>query len=68
MQTYDKDIASLFDVPTEDARDILVNYVGVLKDILKPNYGPMRTLVLLFCCEWIKREDNCGLGGRLWTY
>jgi hypothetical protein len=39
MQTYDSGVASIFDVPTEDARDVSVNYVGVLKDILKLDYG-----------------------------
>jgi hypothetical protein len=37
-----------------------VNYVGVLKDILKVDYGPMRQPVILLHCEWIKREDNRG--------
>jgi hypothetical protein len=60
MQTYDNGIASIFAVPTEDARDMSVNYVGVLKDILELDYGPMRQLVILLRYEWIKREDNCG--------
>jgi hypothetical protein len=53
-------IASVFVVPTEDARDVSVNYVGVLKDILKVDYGPMRQPVILLRYEWIKREDNRG--------
>jgi hypothetical protein len=28
-----------------------VNYIGVLKDILKLNYGFMRNLVILLRCE-----------------
>jgi hypothetical protein len=62
MQTYDSGIASVFAVPTEDARDVSVNYVGVLKDILilKVDYGPMRQPVILLRCEWIKRKDNRG--------
>jgi hypothetical protein len=38
MQTYNSGVASMFDVPTEDARDVLENYVGVLKDKLKLDY------------------------------
>jgi hypothetical protein len=60
MKTYDSGIASVFDVPTEDVRDVSVNYVGVLRDILKLDYGPMRTPVILLRCEWIKRSDNRG--------
>jgi hypothetical protein len=60
MQTYDSGIASVFVVSTEDARDVSVNYVGVLKDVLKLDYGPMREPVILLRCEWIKREDNRG--------
>jgi hypothetical protein len=60
MQTYDSGVASIFDVPTEDARDVSVNYVEVLKDILKLDYGPLRNPVILLRCEWIKREDNRG--------
>jgi hypothetical protein len=33
MQTYDSGVASLFTIPTVDARDVSVNYVGVVKDI-----------------------------------
>jgi hypothetical protein len=60
MQTYDSGIALAFDVLTQDAWDVFVNYVGLVKDILKLNYGPMRTPVILLCCEWMKRFDNRG--------
>jgi hypothetical protein len=50
----------VFQVPTVDARDLSVNYVGVLKDILKLDYSPVRTPIILFRCEWIKREDSRG--------
>jgi hypothetical protein len=33
LQTYDTGVASIFHVPTEDAREVSINYVGVLKDI-----------------------------------
>jgi hypothetical protein len=35
LQTYDSGVASIFHVPTEDAWEVSINYVGVLKDILK---------------------------------
>jgi hypothetical protein len=37
-----------------------VHYVGVLKDILQMNYGPLRSPIILFRCEWMKRNDNRG--------
>jgi hypothetical protein len=60
LQTYNSGIASIFNVPIEDTRDVSVNYVGVVKDILKLNYGALHNPVILLCCEWIKRKDNCG--------
>jgi hypothetical protein len=60
MQTYDSGVASVFQVPIIDARDLSMNYVGVLKDILKLDYGPVWTPIVLFRCEWIKKEDNRG--------
>lgn len=60
MLTYDSGIASVFQVPTADARDVAVNYVGVLQDILKLDYGPLHVLVVLLCCEWMKTSDNRG--------
>jgi hypothetical protein len=60
LQTYNSGIASIFNVPIEDTRDVSVNYVGVVKDILKLNYGALHNPVILLRCEWIKREDNCG--------
>jgi hypothetical protein len=37
-----------------------LNYIGVLKDILKLDYGPLKTQVILLRCEWMKKEDNQG--------
>jgi hypothetical protein len=47
-------------VPTQDATNIYVNYVGVLKDILKFDYAPMQSPNIIFQCEWMKRKDNRG--------
>jgi hypothetical protein len=43
LQTYDNGVASIFHVPTSDAREVSINYVGVLKDILKIDYRPLHT-------------------------
>ncbi len=48
----------MFDVRIDDATNVSMNYVGVLKDILKLNYGSIHTLTIIFKCEWVKREDN----------
>jgi hypothetical protein len=53
LQTYDSGVASVFEVPAADSKDVSVNYVGVVKDILKSNYGPLQTLVIILCCEWV---------------
>jgi hypothetical protein len=61
LQTYDSGIASLFEMPTANSQsEVSLHYVGVLQDILKLDYGPLRTPVILFRCEWFKREDNRG--------
>ena len=61
LQTYDSGIASIFEVPNVDSQsEVSLNYVGVLQDILKLDYGPLQTAVILFRCEWLKREDNRG--------
>jgi hypothetical protein len=60
LQTYDSGVTSIFHVPTEDAREVSINYVGVLKDILKLDYGPLHTHVNLMKCEWMKRVENRG--------
>ena len=44
----------------DDARDVIVNYVGIIKDILKLDYGPVNTPVILLCCKWVRRHNNHG--------
>ena len=34
------------------------DYVGILQDILVPNYGDLRTPIIIFVCTWKKRVDN----------
>jgi hypothetical protein len=60
LQTYDAGMASIFHIPIEDARELLINYVGILKVILKLDYGLLHTPVILMKCEWMKRFDNWG--------
>jgi hypothetical protein len=51
MLTYDSGVASVFQAPTEDATDVSINYVRVVKDILKLDYGPMSRPVVLMRCQ-----------------
>jgi hypothetical protein len=60
MQTYDSGVASVFEVPTIHATNVFVNYVGVVKDILKLDYGPLSRPIVLLRCKWAKRSDNRG--------
>ena len=60
LQTYDAGMASIFHIPTEDAWELLINYVGNLKVILKLDYRSLQTPVILMKCEWMKRFDNWG--------
>lgn len=60
LVTYDSSIASVFEVPTTNARDMAVNYVGVLKDIFMLEYGPLNALIVLLRCEWLIQQDNQG--------
>jgi hypothetical protein len=60
MQTYDSGVASVFEVPTIHATDVSVNYVGVVKDIMKLDYGPLSRPIVLLRCKWAKRSDNRG--------
>jgi hypothetical protein len=66
MQTYDNGVASIFEVPTTDSTDVLVNYIGILKDILKLDYGPLHAPVILLRCEWFRQEDNRGNSTYKW--
>ena len=51
LQTYNNGGAFVFHMPSMVSEEVTLNYVGVLKDILKLNYGPLCTLVKLFRCE-----------------
>jgi hypothetical protein len=60
MQTNDSSVASVFQVPGADTTEVSLNYVGVVKDILKLDYGPLQTPVILLQCSWLKRQDAQG--------
>jgi hypothetical protein len=53
-------VAFVFDVPTLDATSVSMNLLGVLKDILKLDYGLMHTPFIISRCEWVKGVDNQG--------
>ena len=60
LQTYDSGVASVFHIASMESASTQLPYVGVLKDILKLDYGPLRTPVIIFRCEWVKQHDNRG--------
>ena len=60
LQTYDSGVASVFHMSSTETEPTTLNYVGVLKDILKLDYGPLRTPIIVFRCEWMKQRDNWG--------
>lgn len=60
LMSYNSGVASVFKETSEDARESLVNYVGVLKDVLELDYGPVQTPIILLRCEWAKPTDNRG--------
>ena len=60
LQTYDSGVASVFKVPAMDSRDVSINYVGIVKDILKLDYRPLHSPVILLRCEWVCTHDNRG--------
>ena len=60
FQTYNSGVASVFHMFSTESDLTTLNYVGVLKDILKLNYGPLRTPIIVFRCEWMKQCDNWG--------
>ncbi len=67
MQTYDNDIALIFDMLNIDAKDFSMNFVGVLNNIFKFDYGPMHTPMIIFRCEWMKWKDNWGKLTYVWN-
>lgn len=63
MQTYDCGIASIFEVSTIHAIDVFINYVGVVKDILKLDYGLLSRPIVLQSDNWgnpTYTHDNTG--------
>ncbi len=58
LQKIDNGVAFVFDMPTVDVHEVFVNYVGILKDIFKLDYGLVHNPMIIFRCEWIKQEDN----------
>ena len=60
LVTYNSGVASLFHEPAGDAGESLVNYVGVLKDVLELDYGAVHTRIILLRCEWVNTVDRRG--------
>ena len=60
LVSYNSGVAYVFESPTDNEGDILIPYVGVLKDILVLDYGALKTQIILLRCEWVKPSDNRG--------
>jgi len=58
LLSYNSGAASMFQLSLESAVDSLVNYVGVLKDILQLDYGALHTQINMLHCEWVKPQDS----------
>ncbi len=58
LQTFYSGVVFVFQQLDVDARAIHMNYVGVFKDIVQLDYGPVHTPIMLFMCEWINSKDN----------
>jgi hypothetical protein len=52
-------VASVFQ-QSEGSEDVLgvIQYVGIMKQILKLDYGPMSSPIVLFHCSWVKNGTN----------
>jgi hypothetical protein len=58
---YDFGLAFIFQ-QSKGSEDIVlgvIQYVGILKQNLKLDYGPIFSPILLFCCSWVENGiDN----------
>jgi hypothetical protein len=55
--TYDSGVASIFhqeQQSTEGTRLGVLQYVGILKDVILLNYGLISQPVILFKCDWVR--------------
>lgn len=59
LETYDSGVVSVFQ-QSEGSEDVLgvIQYVGILKQILKLDYGPMSSPIVLFHCSWVKNGTD----------
>jgi len=56
MATYDSRVASIFQQPHATNEGMTfgsIQYVGVLKDIILLNYGPVFQPMVFFKCDWV---------------
>jgi hypothetical protein len=61
MATYDYGVTSIFQQPqaTHEGTTLgSIQYVGVLKDIILLDYGPISQPMVLFKCDWATHESN----------
>jgi hypothetical protein len=63
LVTFDSSVASFFQQFEGSDNDVFgqIQYVGIVKDISKSDYGPMFSPIVLFHCSWVKNGiDNRG--------
>ena len=60
LQTNDSIVASVFHISSTKTDSTTLNYVGVLNDILKLNYGPLLTPII-----GAKGWNHVAIGGIL---
>jgi hypothetical protein len=60
MVSFDCGVASMFGQRQAHIGDehASIQYVGVLKDILRLDYGPISTPIILIRCAWVRNESD----------
>lgn len=56
MTTFDSGVACF--EANENSGGTGKDYVGILQDIIVPDYGDLKTPIIVFSCVWKKRTDN----------
>jgi len=60
MVNFDYGVASIFGQWQAHMGDehASIRYVGVFKDILRLDYGPISTPIILMRCAWVRNESD----------
>ena len=60
LLSYNSGVASIFQQQSENGEESIVNYVGVLRDILELDYGTLSRRIIVMRCDWVKAHDSQG--------